>query len=56
MDLHLHGHDGQHLVIPGYFASTHPAALVAPNGERLTVDTVAQFADKHAQVQTASST
>jgi hypothetical protein len=55
MDLHLHGHDGQHLVIPGYFASTHSAALGAPNGERLTADTVAQLADKHAQVQTANS-
>jgi FecR protein len=55
MDLHLHGHDGQHLVIPGYFASTHPAALVAPNGERLTADTVAQLADKHAEMQTANT-
>jgi hypothetical protein len=25
-DLHLKGHAGQHVVIPGYFASEHPAA------------------------------
>jgi hypothetical protein len=55
LDLHLHGHDGQHLVIPGYFASAHPAALVAPNGERLTADTVALLADKHAEVQPTNS-
>jgi hypothetical protein len=55
IDLHLHGHDGRHLVFPGYFASAHPAALVAPNGERLTADTVTQLADKHAETQTANT-
>src|ERR1700757_241148 len=43
-DLHLNGHDGQHVVIPGYFASAHPAALVGPNGGRLTADIIAQLA------------
>jgi hypothetical protein len=55
VDLHLHGHEGQHLVIPGYFASAHPATLVAPNGERLTADTVALLADKHAEVPPANT-
>jgi hypothetical protein len=32
VDLHLNGHGGQHVVISGYFASEHPAALVGPNG------------------------
>ncbi|WP_213737477.1 autotransporter-associated beta strand repeat-containing protein [Bradyrhizobium sp. dw_411] len=54
-DLHLHGHDGQHLVIPGYFASAHPAALMAPNGERLPGDSVAQLADQHAEAQPANT-
>jgi hypothetical protein len=40
-DLHLNGRDGQHVIIPGYFASEHPATLVAPGGERLTADVLA---------------
>jgi FecR protein len=43
-DLHLTGHDGQHVVIPGYFAGAHPATLVAPNGGRLPADVVALLA------------
>jgi hypothetical protein len=39
-DLLLVGHDGRHVLIPGYFASEHHPALVAPNGARLTPDTV----------------
>ncbi len=35
-DLILTGHDGQHHLIPGYFASEHHPALVAPNGARLS--------------------
>jgi FecR protein len=46
VDLHLNGHDGQHVVIPGYFASEHPAALVGPNGGRLTADIVVQLAGR----------
>jgi hypothetical protein len=43
-DLHLSGWDGQHVVIPGYFASEHPAALVGPNGGRLSAHDVALLA------------
>src|ERR1700761_5982897 len=39
-DLLLVGHDGRNLLIPGYFASEHHPALVAPSGARLTADTV----------------
>jgi hypothetical protein len=39
-DLLLVGHDGRHVLITGYFSSEHHPALVAPNGARLTPDTV----------------
>jgi len=57
-DLHLNGRDGQHVIIPGYFASEHPAMLVAPNGERLTADVLALLVaradrDQYAQAQPA---
>ena len=39
-DLVLTGRDGQHHLIPGYFASEHHPALVAPNGAHLSPDTV----------------
>src|ERR1700750_280874 len=48
LDLHLHGHDGQHVVIPNYFANVHHAALVAPNGERVSFDEVSLLAGKYA--------
>jgi FecR protein len=35
-DLILTGHDGQHEIIPGYFATEHRPALIAPNGARLS--------------------
>jgi hypothetical protein len=54
-DLHLHGHSGQHVVIPGYFASAHHAALVAPNGERVSFDEIALLAGKHAAAQPANT-
>src|ERR1700728_2495241 len=34
-DLVLHGLDGRHLVIPGYFSAEHRPALAAPNGASL---------------------
>ncbi len=57
-DLHLHGRDGQHVIIPGYFASEHPATLVAPSGERLAADALALLVgpatrDEYAQAQPA---
>ncbi len=57
-DLHLNGRDGQHIIIPGYFASEHPATLVAPSGERLTADVLALLVgradrDEYAQAQPA---
>src|SRR5260221_1566826 len=54
-DLHLHGHDGQHVVIPGYFASAHHAALVAPNGARVSFDEIALLAGKYAEAQPGNS-
>src|SRR5580692_6304315 len=51
-DLHLNGHGGQHVVIPGYFASEHPAALVGPDGGRLNAELVAQLAG-HEQLAAA---
>ncbi len=52
VDLHLIGHEGQHVVIPSYFASEHPAALGGPNGGRLTADVIAQLAG-HEQLAAA---
>src|SRR5690242_10039927 len=51
LDLHLHGHDGEHVVIPNYFANVNHAALVAPNGERVSFDEVALLAGKYAAAQ-----
>jgi tetratricopeptide (TPR) repeat protein len=51
-DLHLKGHGGHHVVIPRYFASEHPAALVGPDGGRLNGDLVAQIAG-HEQLAAA---
>ena len=39
-DLVLTGRDGAHHLIPGYFASEHHPALVAPNGAHLSPDVV----------------
>jgi FecR protein len=39
-DLILTGHDGRHFIVPGYFSSEHPPALVAPNGMSLSGATV----------------
>src|ERR1700743_1340315 len=39
-DLILTGRDGQHHIVPGYFSSEHPPALVAPNGMSLSGATV----------------
>ena len=44
LDLVLTGHDGQHHVIPGYFASEHPQALAAPNGAYFSPDLVGLLA------------
>jgi adhesin HecA-like repeat protein len=57
LDLVLTGHDGRHHVIPGYFASEHPPALVAPNGAHLSPDIVDLLAgsaapNEYAQAQT----
>jgi len=47
-DLVLTGHDGRHHLIPGYFSAEHPAALVAPNGARITGDLVELLAGSQA--------
>ncbi len=39
-DLVLTGNDGHHHIVPGYFASEQPPALMAPNGASLTGDVV----------------
>jgi hypothetical protein len=39
-DLVLTGRDGQHHLVPGYFASEQHPALVAPNGAHLSPETV----------------
>src|SRR5581483_6212655 len=51
LDLHVHGHDGRHIVIPNYFANSHHAALVAPNGERVSFDEIALLAGRYAEAQ-----
>ena len=48
-DLHLSGADGEHVIVPGYFASETPLTLVAPNGGRLTSDVVALLAKGFAE-------
>ena len=55
LDLHVHGHDGQHVVIPDYFAHSHHAALVAPNGERVSFEEIALLAGKYAEANPGSS-
>ena len=55
-DLILTGHDGRHHLIPGYFAAEHPAALVAPNGARITGDLVELLAGSQAPGQYAQTT
>ncbi len=59
-DLVLIGHDGRHHIIPGYFASEHRPALVAPNGARLSADIVDLLAGsptpgEYAQAQPTAS-
>jgi probable HAF family extracellular repeat protein len=43
-DLVITGHDGRHHLIPGYFSSEHPPALIAPSGAGLSPDVVALLA------------
>ena len=58
-DLVLTGQDGRHHIIPGYFSSEHPPALVAPNGMSLSGATVELLAGSptpghYAQAQPAA--
>ena len=58
-DLVISGPDGQHHLVPGYFSSEQPPALVAPNGGRLTGDVVSLLAgsaapNQYAQAQPAA--
>jgi hypothetical protein len=43
-DLVLTSPDGRHFIVPGYFSSEHPPALVAPNGMTLSGDMVQMLA------------
>jgi hypothetical protein len=43
-DLVLTSPDGRHFIVPGYFSSEHPPALVAPNGMTLSGDMVGLLA------------
>src|SRR5579871_6491209 len=57
-DLILTGTDGRHHIVPGYFSSEHPPALVAPNGMSLSGATIELMAgsptpDHYAQAQGA---
>src|SRR5208282_2789456 len=54
-DLVLTGHDGRHHLIPGYFASEHRPALVAPNGARLSADVVDLLAGSPTPAQYAQA-
>jgi hypothetical protein len=59
-DLILTGHDGRHHIIPGYFSSEHPPALIAPNGMSLSGATVELLAGsptpgQYAQAQPAAA-
>ena len=54
-DLVLSGQDGRHFIIPGYFSSEHRAALVAPNGARLSPDLVDLLAGSVAPGQYAQA-
>src|SRR5580700_2942573 len=53
-DLVLTGRDGQHHLIPGYFASEHHPALVAPSGAHLSPDTVDLLAGSPTSKSTVS--
>jgi hypothetical protein len=57
-DLILTGHDGRHEIIPGYFATEHRPAFIAPNGARLSPHLVDLLAgspapNQYAQAQSA---
>ncbi len=54
-DLILTGQDGRHHIIPGYFASEHRAALVAPNGASLSPDVIDLLAGSPAPGQYAQA-
>ena len=43
-DLVLTSPDGRYFIVPGYFSSEHPPALVAPNGMTLSGDMVGLLA------------
>src|ERR1700753_2189581 len=58
-DLVITGHDGRHHLVPGYFSSEHPPALIAPNGMSLSGSTVEIMAGsptpgEYAQAQSAA--
>jgi hypothetical protein len=54
-DLVLTGHDGRHHLVPGYFSSEHPSALVAPNGARLSGDLIGLLAGSPTPAQYAQA-
>ncbi len=59
-DLVLIGHDGRHFIVPGYFASEHRPALVAPNGAGLLPNLIDLLAgspapNEYAQAQTQTA-
>jgi len=54
-DLVLVGHDGRHLIIPGYFDAEQHAALVAPNGASLSADLIELLAGPRAAGQYAQA-
>jgi hypothetical protein len=61
LDLVITAHDGRHYVLANYFATEHPATLVAPNGAHLSPDVVDLLTgslapNEYAQVQTQMQT
>lgn len=54
-DLVLSGDDGHRLLIPGYFATEPPPMLMAPNGARLSTETVGLLAGSPAPAQYAQA-
>jgi hypothetical protein len=54
-DLGLTSPDGRHFIVPGYFSSEHPPALVAPNGMTLSGDMVELLAGSPAPGQYAQA-
>ncbi len=59
-DLILTSDDGRHFVVPGYFSTEHPPALVAPNGGGLPGDIITLLAgspapEEYAQAQPAAA-